>query len=61
MLIKHVNKKVFDLFYNNGWENWARFQISKTNDHHRKIEQIAGDPAIPGGIIQFLEKKYGAK
>lgn len=59
MLIKHVNKKVFDLFFNSGWENWARFEIIKTDQHKRQLKQIAGEHTVPPGIRQYLDKKYG--
>jgi uncharacterized membrane protein len=58
MLIKHVTKKTFDVFFNNGWENWARFEIVKNEKHQRKLKQVAGEQ-IPTGIAQFLERKYG--
>lgn len=53
MLIKNVNKNTFDLFFNEGWENWARFQV---NNH--KVTQIAG-VHVPVNIIKYLEKKHG--
>lgn len=53
MLIKNINKNKFDLFFNNGWENWARFEIS-----NNKLHQIAG-VAVPFSIINYLKKKNG--
>ncbi len=53
MLIKNVNGTTFDVFFNNGWENWGRFTVA-----NKQLQQIAG-VAVPGSIINYLKKKHG--
>jgi hypothetical protein len=53
MLIKQVNGNTFDLFFNQGWDNWARF--TKENN---KLRQISG-VSVPQNIIHYLQKKHG--
>lgn len=53
MLIKNINKNTFDLFFNNGWENWARFSVVDN-----KLQQISG-VNVPASIIGYLKKKHG--
>jgi len=52
MLIKHINKNTFDLFFNNGWDNWARFEVT-----NNKLQQQAG-VQVPANITSFLNKRY---
>jgi len=52
MLIKHINKNTFDLFFNNGWDNWARFEVKGTQLH-----QVNG-VQVPTNITSFLNKRY---
>lgn len=52
MLVKHINKSTFDVFFDNGWENWARFLVK-----NNKLHQIAGI-AVPKPIESFLNKRY---
>jgi hypothetical protein len=52
MLVKHITKNRFDVFYNDGWENWARFEVKGG-----KTMQIAGVPA-PKNIGAYLDKRY---
>jgi len=60
MLIKHITKKVFDVFFNTGWEHWARFELVKNDKYERKLVQIKGDPA-PHGVVTYVNRIYGAK
>lgn len=52
MVVKHLSKNKFDVFFNEGWENWGRFEIQ-----NKKIVQVAG-VSIPKNIQLFLEKRY---
>lgn len=52
MLVKHCNPNLFDIFYNQGWENWARFSIV-----NGKVTQVKGN-AVPTNIHAFLTKRY---
>jgi len=52
MLVKHINASRFDVFYNTGWENWARFEIKDGHTY-----QVAG-AATPKNILVFLAKRY---
>lgn len=52
MLVKHINKTTFDIFFNTGWENWGRFQIE-----NNKLKQIGGT-SVPYNIITFLNKRH---
>lgn len=52
MKVMHINSKLFDIFFNIGWENWARFSI-----HNNKISQVAGIE-VPRNIMAFLQKRY---
>lgn len=53
MIVKHINPNSFDIFYNQGWDNWARFSLTPS-----KIVQVAGNP-VPKNIFLFLAKRYG--
>lgn len=57
MLIKHINKNTFDIFYNVGWDYPARFEITQDNNK-RTIEQKKGEK-VPAPIFHYLNKKYG--
>ena len=52
MLVKYLNTNTFDIFFNDGWENWARFHVEKG-----KLVQITGVP-VPKNIQLFLENRY---
>lgn len=52
MLVKHVNQNRFDVFFNNGWTNWARFEVTRG-----KLTQVSGTD-VPKPIVSFLEKRY---
>lgn len=54
MLIKNVNSNTFDVFFNDGWDNWGRFQIN-----NKKLSQIGGVGYVPASIINYLKKKNG--
>lgn len=53
MKVIHLNSFTFDVFYNEGWENWARYKVTKD----KKVVQIRG-VAVPKNIQNFLEKRY---
>lgn len=52
MIVKHITKNKFDIFYNSGWENWARFEVQEN-----KLNQTKGNP-VPTNITTFLTKRY---
>ena len=52
MQVKHITKDTFDIFFDNGWENWARFLVKEN-----KLHQIAG-VSVPKPIQIFLNKRY---
>lgn len=52
MIVKHIAKNQFDIFFDTGWENWARFTIE-----NKSLKQTAG-VSIPKNIQTFLEKRY---
>jgi len=52
MLVKHLSPNTFDIFYNTGWESWARFTIE-----NNKLTQIKGT-SVPKNISMFLIKRY---
>lgn len=52
MNVKHINKTTFDVFFDNGWDNWARFQKNGSG-----VTQIDG-VEVPKPIISFLNKRY---
>ena len=54
MKVFHISANKFDVFYNTGWEYWARFEIQD-----KKLKQVSGT-TIPKNIQLFLEKRYQA-
>ena len=52
MLVKHLSKTEFDIFFNSGWENWARFQLKG-----KHLVQTKG-VTVPTNIQSFLTKRY---
>jgi len=52
MIVKHINKTTFDVFFDSGWENWARFQVENGT-----LKQVNG-VSTPANIRAFLEKRY---
>ena len=52
MVVKHINAETFDVFFENGWENWARFTVDQN-----KLHQIGGTQ-VPININKFLTKRY---
>lgn len=58
MLIKNINNNTLDVFINNGWDNWARYKI--TREAQKKVlTQIAGE-TLPPNVVSYLKKKVGA-
>ena len=55
MLVKHLSKNTFDVFFNKGWENWARFEVQGKN-----LKQTNGIQ-VPNNIQEFLTKRYCGK
>jgi hypothetical protein len=55
MLVKHLSKNEFDIFWNKGWENWGRFEIQG-----KTLVQTKGVP-VPGNIQTFLNNRYCGK
>lgn len=43
MLIKPVSKRIIDVFWDDGWENWARFE-KKYFGGKLHLELIKGSP-----------------
>lgn len=52
MVVKHITKSTFDVFFDSGWENWARYEVT-----NGKLKQIAG-LTPPKNIFMFLNKRY---
>ena len=52
MVVKHLNPQTFDVFFENGWNNWGRFFVDKN-----QVTQIAGEK-VPTNIQKFLVKRY---
>ena len=52
MKVMHITDKLFDIFFNQGWENWARFAVKGG-----KIHQVAG-VEVPKNIYHFLTNRY---
>ena len=52
MLVKHISKNEFDVFFNSGWENWARFEV-----RDKQLLQTKGVQE-PSNIQSFLNKRY---
>ena len=52
MIVKHITKTEFDIFYNSGWENWGRFEVQGD-----KLVQTKGNP-VPQNITTILTKRY---
>jgi len=52
MKVLHINNNLFDIFFNLGWNNWARFEI-----RNNKLTQLAG-VTVPANILHFLAKRY---
>jgi len=52
MKVIHINNNLFDIFFNIGWDNWARFAI-----RGNKAVQVAG-VEVPSNIQHFLAKRY---
>ena len=52
MVVKHLSKTEFDVFFNQGWEDWGRFEVK-----NKKLIQTAG-VEVPKNIISFLNKRY---
>ena len=52
MLVKHITSTEFDIFYNQGWEHWGRFEIQ-----NNKLIQTKGTE-VPKNITTFLTKRY---
>lgn len=57
MKIIHVNRNTFDVFLNEGWDNWSRFKIKfgKVNE----LFQIKG-PRVPKAVLVELTQKYNS-
>ena len=55
MLVKHLSKNEFDVFWNKGWDNWARFEVS-----NNQLQQVKG-VQVPANIQSFLNKRYCGK
>ena len=52
MKVLHIHNNLFDIFFNIGWENWARFAI-----RNGKLLQVSG-VEVPKNILLFLNKRY---
>ena len=52
MKVLHINNKLFDIFFGQGWENWARFVLDRG-----KLVQVNG-VEVPKNIKTFLVKRY---
>ena len=52
MLVKHITPTIFDIFYNQGWDSWARFSVENNT-----LIQTKGQ-TVPKNITTFLTKRY---
>lgn len=69
MLIKRVDKRQFDVFFDehdskgkiipSGWENWCRFEIV-SDKGSRSLKKVKGR-SVPPEIMVFLRKKFERK
>lgn len=53
MLIKKIDANNFDVFWGNGWFDWARFHYDGT-----KIKQMKG-VRVPPAVFFALKKRFG--
>jgi hypothetical protein len=69
MLIKRIDHKKFDIFFDefdssgklipSGWKNWSRFEITS----FKGVKRLAkiGGISVPAQIFSFLNKRFGVK
>lgn len=59
MVIKRVNSHLIDVFYGNGWENWARFNLVKNHNNHTGhfLKHVAGQE-LPRNLFTILIRKF---
>ena len=55
MEIKHIEENLFDVFWGNGWTNWARIK-----NNNGFLKQLTG-LEIPKPIFSQLIQSYGKK
>ena len=55
MVIKQVSAGIYDIFWDNGWDSWARIQDTKGF-----IKPIGGKP-IPKVVFTQLIAEFGGK
>lgn len=55
MLIKRIDSREFDVFWGNGWTNWARFELADG-----KLHKVKG-MGVPYPVVTALKKRYGVK
>ena len=56
MLIKKLNDSTFDVFWNKGWESWARFQRSTSG-----ALQLVGGKVMPSQLFQQFKSILNKK
>ena len=52
MLIKRLDSNSFDVFWGNGWGNWARYSVEG-----QKLQQVKGIRA-PFPVVVALKKRF---
>lgn len=55
MEIKHIDQRTMDVFWGNGWENWARIQ-----NNNGFLKQIGG-VEVPKQVFSKLIAQFGKK
>ena len=56
MLVKHLSKNTFDVFFNKGWENWARFEVQG-----KQLSQVGGVPQVWAETVLIVKEKARIK
>jgi hypothetical protein len=55
--VKHVDGRMYDAFWGEGWENWTRFLVKKGEVIYIKGQPInTKDKALLAGVVKANEK-----
>ena len=55
MYIKRLDANTLDVFWGNGWYNWARFEVSGKN-----LKKIGGQH-VPSQVVSALKTRFVPK
>ena len=54
IIIRHINKHLFDVFYGEeGWEDWARFRVE-----NNRLHPVTCEKQLPQTVMNFLRSRY---